>query len=88
MISVAADFTTGITDAPDQHAVLWPVPTTGLLYLNVAGIVLRYAFGRVVLSTILLGAAPQVIDASPLVPESYWLQDAGSGAVIGRIVRE
>lgn len=92
IIAVAADFTTGITDAANQPAVLWPVPTTGLLYLNVTGtgqrVVVRDALGRVVLSTILRGAAPQVIDASLLVPGSYWLQDEGSGAVIGRMVRE
>ena len=91
-ICVAADFTTGIMDAPEQPVVLWPVPTTGLVYLNVAGtgqrVVVRDALGRVVLSTVLRGPAPQVIDAGRLMPGSYWLQDAGSGAVIGRLVRE
>ena len=75
-----------------QPVVLWPVPTTGLVYLNVAGtgqrVVVRDALGRVVLSTVLRGPAPQVIDAGRLMPGSYWLQDAGSGAVIGRLVRE
>lgn len=55
---------------------------------TVQHIVLRDALWRVVLSTIIIGAAPQVIDTSPLVPGSYWLQDAGSGAVIGRMVKE
>ena len=51
-------------------------------------VVVRDAVGRVVMSTLLRGPAPQVIDASRLVPGSYWLQDSGSGAVIGRLVRE
>ncbi len=92
-ICVEADLSTGLMDAPaHQPTVLWPVPTTGLVYLNMDGtgqrVVVRDAVGRVVMSTLLRGPAPQVIDASRLVPGSYWLQDSGSGAVIGRLVRE
>ncbi|MBK6882904.1 MAG: hypothetical protein IPH05_08160 [Flavobacteriales bacterium] len=92
-ICVEADLTTGLVDAPThQPVVLWPVPTNGLVYLDLDGtgqhVVVRDALGRVVLSTVLRGTAPHVIDAGPLVPGSYWLQDTGSGAVIGRMVRE
>lgn len=92
IIAAAADHSTGITDAPDRFPVLWPVPSSGLVYLNLDGtgqrMVLRDALGRVLLSTVLRGPAPQVIDAAGLMPGSYWLQDTGSGAVVGRVVRE
>ncbi|MBK7483701.1 MAG: hypothetical protein IPI72_13400 [Flavobacteriales bacterium] len=92
-ICVEADMITGLLDAPvQQPTVLWPSPTTGLVYLALDGtgqhVAVRDALGRVVLTTVLLGPAPQVIDAGRLVPGSYWLQDTGSGAVIGRMVRE
>lgn len=92
IIAVAADLSTGIGHEQDRSSVLWPVPSTGLVYLNLDGtgqrVVVRDALGRTVLSTILRGPAPQVIDASRLMPGSYMLQDAGSGTMIGRMVRE